>query len=403
MRDATPAAEAASETLDLGFVLRALGASARWIVLGALLGAVAGVIAGFLLVPYQSEGVFALGAVTPRETGPNPPPYPRTFQFTRGMNLQDFKTEYPRLDGDRFRAFLEAHKVSVDRSLARIARLLANIETRPEILLPLYGTTRADLRELGESTKPTENLALAVRIVGAARDVDESRQAANLLGDFVRETVFGSQAQALVARRAEQYEAQRLTYENDLIATRFTIGTVNDKIHRLRELRAEFPDAASGNNRQVVSIADGGSRYLSPATQIVGMEATVADLRSQMAQTDRQRAKSELLANYFRAARPLLGNDVDSAAALERLNKLLASSFNPTGQDDAAREARNEAELDVFALATLRNEGLRFVAGPVPGVRDDTKITRYAVVAAVAGALLVMLLVLLRAASRAPA
>ena len=79
MRDATPAAEPAGETLDLGLALRTLGASARWIVLGVVVGAIAGVAAGFLLVRYQSEGVFALGAVTAREVGPNPPPYPRTL------------------------------------------------------------------------------------------------------------------------------------------------------------------------------------------------------------------------------------------------------------------------------------------------------------------------------------
>jgi hypothetical protein len=402
MRDVTPATESAGETLDLGLALGTLRASARWIVLGVVVGALAGVAAGFVLVRYQSEGVFALGAVTARETGPNPQPYPRTFQFARGMSLQDFKTEYPRLDGDRFRAFLAARKVAVDAPLARIARLLANADTRAEILLPLYGSTRADLRELGETTKPTENLALAMRIAGAARDADEARRITTLLGDFVRESVFTSQAQSLIARRSEQYAAQRLTYENDLISTRFTIGTVNDKIHRLRELRAEFPDAAT-SGRQVVSIAEGGARYLSPSTQIVGMEATVADLRSQMAVTDRQRAKSELLANYFRAARPLVADDVDSAVALERLDKLLATSFTPTGQDDAAREARNEAELDVFALATLRSEGLRFVAGPVPGLRDDMRVVRYTAVAALAGGLLVMLLVLLRRAVRSRA
>jgi len=399
MRDVTPETAQARETLDLGLALRVLRSSARWIALGMVVGAVAGVAAGLALVRFQSEGVFALGAVTARESGPNPPPYPRSYQFTRGMGLQDFKTEFPRLDGDRLRAFLEARKTAVDGSLARTARLLANADTRAEVLLPLYGTTRADVRELGESTKPTENLALAMRIAGASRDPDEARRITTVLGDFVRETVFASQAQALVARRSEQYAAQRLSYENDLIGTRFTIGTVNDKIKRLRELRGEFPEAST-SGRQVVSIADGGARYLSPATQIVGMEATVADLRSQMATTDRQRAKSELLANFFRAARPLVSEDTDSAVAVDRLSKLLATSFGQAGQDDVAREARNDAELDVFALSTLRTEGLRFVAGPVAGVRDDMRVARYAILCALAGGLLAMLVVLLRQASR---
>jgi hypothetical protein len=402
MRDAMPDAEQAGETLDLGLALRTLRASTRWIALGVVIGAIAGTAAGFALVRYQSEGVFGLGAVTARETGPNPPPYPRTFQFSRGMGLQDFKTEYPRLDGERFRAFLEAHKTPVDGPLARIVRLLSNADTRAEILLPLYGTTRADLRELGESTKPTENLALAVRVAGSARDADESRRITTALGDFVRETVFATQAQGLVARRSEQYTAQRLGYENDLISTRFTIGTVNDKIKRLRELRAEFPEASTGG-RQVVSIQDGGARFLSPSTQIVGMEATVADLRGDLATIDRKRAKSELLATFFRAAQPLVADEADSAVVLDRLGKLLTTQFGQAGQDEVAREARNDAELDIFALSTLRTEGLRFVAGPVPGLRDDMRVARYAILCALAGGLLAMLVVLLRQASRTSA
>ena len=365
---------------------------------GAVAGALLAAAITWFALPYMSEGMYGLGAVVNRDPVlPNQPtPWPKIQQYGKGLSLPELKTEYPRLDGDGFRRFLASRNVASDATLERVVRRLANPDTRPEILQPQYGSTRADLRELGEQAKPMENTALGMRIAVTSRNADAALRAARLVGEFVGQAVFDSQARGLVARRLEQYDSQKLAFDNDLIVHRFNITTTSEKVARLRALQREFPDAA-GNTRQVVSVAEGGSRYLTPSAQVVGLEATVTDLRQQIATTERWRRKADLLAAYYRSAQAAVDETADSRAVLKALAGLLDRSFpenNNNKDDDTLREARNDAALDLYALRTLREQGLRFVSGPTPGWRDESRVWKTALGGGVAGIVIVALFVL---------
>lgn len=51
--------------------------------------------------------------------------------------------------------------------------------------------------------------------------------------------------------------------------------------------------------RQVLSVQKGGSRFLSPVTQLVGIESTLADLRRSPAQLERDSEKLSVRAEFF--------------------------------------------------------------------------------------------------------
>jgi hypothetical protein len=377
---------------DLYEVVQALRGGVRALLGGMLAGAAIAAALTWLLMPYVSEGMYGLGAIVNRDPLlPNQPtPWPKILQYGKGLSLPELKTEYPRLDGDSFRRFLVTRGIAADAALERAIRRLANPETRPEILNPQYGSTRADLREIGEQAKPVENTAVGMRIAASAREPEVAARTATLLGEFVGSAVFESQARGLIARRLEQYESQKLAFDNDMIVHRFNITTTSEKITRLRALQREFPEAG---NRQVVSVAEGGSRYLTPSAQVVGLEATVADLRQQVTTTERWHRKAALLADYYRSAEAALGQGGDSRGVLQSLAALIDRTFPAAAEktDDTLREARNDAALDIYALRTLREQGLRFVSGPTPGWRDESRVWKNAVGGAAAGLLLVAL------------
>jgi hypothetical protein len=384
------------DRFDVSAVVQTLRRAWPLLVGGAVAGALLAAAITWFALPFVSEGMYGLGAVVNRDPVlPNQPtPWPKILQYGKGLSLPDLKTEYPRLDGDGFRRFLASRNLASDATLDRVVRRLANPDTRPEILQPQYGSTRADLRELGEQAKPMENTALGMRIAVTSRDADAALRAARLVGDFVGQAVFDSQARGLVARRLEQYDSQKLAFDNDLIVHRFNITTTSEKVARLRALQREFPDAA-GNTRQVVSVAEGGSRYLTPSAQVVGLEATVTDLQQQIATTERWRRKDDVLAPYYRSAQAAVDETADSHAVLKALAGLLDRSFPENSKDDdTLREARNDAALDLYALRTLREQGLRFVSGPTPGWRDESRVWKTAVGGGVAGIAIVALFVL---------
>ena len=60
-----------------------------------------------------------------------------------------------------------------------------------------------------------------------------------------------------------------------------------------------YPESAKIENRQLVSIQEGGSRFLAPVTQLVGIESTLADFRRDLAELERDREKLTARAEYF--------------------------------------------------------------------------------------------------------
>jgi hypothetical protein len=393
------------ESLDLTVIARTLRRARNAFVLTAVVGAIAGGTGAALLGKYESEGVYTLGAIAPIEVVSQARPNQQQalqalrYEFTRGIGLQDFKTTYPKLDSENFRRFVERRQLK-STSVDRMLKLITVPRSRAEMLVPVYGATRADLRELGEQSKPVENLALAIQISYAASDPLDATKGAQLLGDFVGESLFGSQAASLVMKRLEQHESRAVAVDNRLISNRFAIETTGDKIKLLQTLRTEFPDVANSAARQVVSVADGGARYLSPNAQLVGLESWMADLREEIATNERTRNVSRLLAAYYRKAGELANGNPLSQDLLAALAKAIDTSFTSGGTDMELAEARNEATLDFYALRALRDQGFRFAAGPTGGWRDGSRIWKWALASAVAAVLLVALVVLIAAAVR---
>jgi hypothetical protein len=398
-----------ADMLDLAALARILRRARLALVAGGLAGAVFGGVAAVSLWKYQSDGIYTLGAITAIEPLSEsaadrirlpPTGFPKTYRFTNGIKLQDFKLAYPQLDSEKFRQFVSHVHAAPDTSLNRIVERLESPQSRAEMLSPVYGSTRADVRELGDQSKPVENLVLALQISFAASDRSQAAADTTLLGDFVGESLFASEAAALVARRLEQYGSEQLVLENELIRVRFAIGTTSDKIKQLQVLRHDFPDVGNGTSRQVVSVADGGARYLSPVAQLVGLESAMADLREEIAVNERKRNVARLLAKYYRDAGQLTRGSATSQEFFVSVEKLIKTSFSRDGSDVELAEARNHALLDFQALRALREQGFRFSSGPTGGFRDASRVWKTVAGGAVLGVLLVALVALVAQATR---
>ena len=396
------------EFLDLAAIARTLRRSRTVLAAGALVGAIVAGGATAWLSKYRSEGVYTLGSIVQSEARPpaeaaalgRRPPQPIEYQFTKGITLQEFKTAYPQLDAEHFRHFLAKRGIAPDGQAARLVRLITAPQSRTDLLAPVYGATRADLRELGDQSKPVENLALAIQIVYGASSPDDATKGTRILGDFVGEALFTSEAASLLTKRREQFESRQLTLDNRLMLARFSVGTTGDKIKQLQAIRREFPDVADSAGRQVVSVADGGARYLSPNAQLVGLESTLAALQEEIAMYERARNVSRLLAAHYAKALDLASGDLLSDQLIAALAKTIDTSFASGGTDIERAEARNDALLDLQALRALREQGLRFASGPTEGWRDASRIWKAAAAGAAIGLLLVALIVLVARAIR---
>jgi hypothetical protein len=308
-----------------------------------------------------------------------------TLLLTRGIAPPEFKTLAPRFDAAAFAEFA-ARRGSVDAGLReRIDRELSIEERRRDLLAPVYGSTRNDLRELGESAKPQENAVLGVRVGYGSRDRERAKNVVALVGEFVGDTTFLTAVREVVAIRVRDFEASRLVSENALINARFTIGQLENRGRTLEKLRAAHPELGKGAPQQVVSVAEGGSRYLSPAAQVVGVESTLAEYRERVAFADRQARKAAAQLDYYRRVEDILAAKPGPAALIAQMRKQLTASF-PAGADPdgAIAEGRNEVLLDLVQIAGLHERGLRWIADPAILEREPAALVKAGLAAAIA-------------------
>ena len=382
------------EYLDISAVTRSISRARIPIVIGLIAGVIVGALASIYLVPYRSEAIYTIGVIRSAsgQAGESGIPQdPNSLGVGWGMSVEAFKIAYSTLDRAGFRHYLEHRRDEDARRSAEIARMLASPGARSRALVPIYGTTRADLRELGESSSPKENLAIAVQVTVSDRSADEATRKVAIVGDFIGEAIFAEQAEALIRNRLGKYETTRIASENRLLDENFLIGTTGQKIARLQELRREVAGSRMADTRQIVSVGDGGAHYLPPVTQLVGAESALADLRETIAREERTRDVAALLATYYRNAQRAIAEASDSESVLASLSSLSASSFAQGGTEGELSEARNMAALDLNMLRALRTRYLRFASGPTEGWRDPNRVWKYSAAGAAIGALLVAL------------
>jgi hypothetical protein len=304
--------------------------------------------------------------------------------LTRGIAPPDFKTLAPRFDVAAFAEF--AARRTFDPALAeRIERELAIEERRRDLLVPVYGSTRSDQRELGESAKGQENAVLGVRIGYASRDRERARSVVATVGEFVGETTFLAAVRDVVAVRERDHEGSRLVNENAFVNARFMISQLEARGRSLEKLRADHPDLGKGAPQQVVSVAEGGSRYLSPAAQVVGVESTLAEYRERVTSAERQARKAAAQHEFYRRVDALLATKPHADALLAEMRKLVAVVF-PSGADPdgAIAEGRNEVLLDLVQIAALRERGLIFIAPPAIAEREPATLVKFGLAAGLA-------------------
>jgi hypothetical protein len=141
--------------------------------------------------------------------------------------------------------------------------------------------------------------------------------------------------------------------EIDMLRSRFDL-------RRLEERRSELEKVASryrgiereSQQRQVISTQDGGERYLSPVTQIIGVEAQIVEANSDLAGLQRDIDRLNVLIPFFK--------DIRSRLASAKLGEQFGA-FELAFNDLKARvDPKGDAATD--ALATVRGELERFRA-----------------------------------------
>jgi len=114
-----------------------------------------------------------------------------------------------------------------------------------------------------------------------------------------------------------------------------------------------------------VSVGEGGYNYLSPATQLVGVESQVADLMERSARENRNKEISQVNYNFFNDARKFFGKDENGDLVYNNLVELQNQFFkNLDLNKDTHREVYNTLLNDMEIVRFTFYESYRFVSEP---------------------------------------
>jgi len=338
------------------------------------------------------------------------------------VSLADYKRySIPLLDGPAFLTFLSTRKDFTPDEIARVGSKLTTGDGVSPWVHPAFGFVKGDVKDLpafgfdlsrargdakGDSRELPDNARLDNQFVGAeiqveARSAELAQKLAVALGDYVGDLVIRGRIVDFVGSNLNATRVALGRLDNDILQNNFLLAQQQQRLSDMRDISRHYPEASKENPRQVVSVDKTGARYLSPVSQLVGVESYIVEINETLRKLARDREKLQADLAFLTKARAEADKAQFGRQKLVLLEQALSEAFpNADSTKDAVRESFNSAKLNVDQIRYLSSDGLRFVSPPVvrePRYRD---IAAFTAAGAVAGLLLATLIALVLAWSQ---
>lgn len=276
-------------------------------------------------------------------------------QFTNPSLLRRFIEQYSGNEKNK------SELIELKKQVKNRIRTSSDID---QWLEPVYAYSKKDLANLGQIAKDIRNFVVGIQVTGEAFNPESAGLLVSILGDFIEDCMIYGKMTEYIGEQLNQCRSQGRFYDNLVIKDQFKLKQLQAKRDQVKELLTRYPQSSSINNRELVSLELGGHRYLSPITQLVGIESHIADLKENIAHNRRNQQLMDLKVIYYTQAKKLLEKERFGGVLLERCiefkNTFTTASNYP---DDVKQQVMNELEMDIESFQGLKRD-MQFVARP---------------------------------------
>ncbi len=275
----------------------------------------------------------------------------RAMLRTPDLTVSEFKRVVEAASDAAVISELAARIFQGDEARAAAARDLAKDPFFADHFIPIYTISRSDLRETSIAPPSSGQQIIAVQTRAESSDRTAVGKIAILLADAFADGALKSALVEYATAQRGQLATAKQRLEAKVAADRASLARVEMKIEELQKLNAVYPQASRGDSRQVVSVADGGARYLSPVTQLIGASSDAINIRDSIRESERKIRQGTWASSVFDDAGKLNIVALSGRAYMDQVESILRSNSMRGAQDEqAVREARSniEAELSVF-------------------------------------------------------
>ena len=330
----------------------------KWIVAAMVATALAASAAASFLPKYQASG----------------------FYYTSGWSLAEFKrfrSEFG--SSDVLASFLRERYPVDDVGSALLLAHSLHPGFWETAVKPLYPITKKDAKEIFETTKDRESSS----IIGLELSVEgpnpsASRDAVLVLGNYITQTLLLSSLQNWVVAGQSAVNGELLKAENQVLQTRYSIEQSGKRVADLVSLQTKYPESKRMEARQVVSADAASARYLAPVSQVIAIEAGVAELNESLRRMERRVRQLRVEAAFFNAAAQELRETLQGWTFLQRLTDTKQGTFHALdSSDDATKEVSNRFDLELKGFKDQFSIAFGFrspVLEPTKSSRSPTKM-----------------------------
>jgi len=297
------------------------------------------------------------------------------FQLSKNnitIDLPEFKKyDYVITSEKRFLDYLKNNEKLLDIDLSKIEKSLTDSQFLDKKIEIMNAYSEEELGR-GLSTQQLKNYILGLSLSTESKSPEDAQKFLYIFGNYIKNSIVYVVLYDYVVNKISSANKNIKKYENLIIRTTFNLEQLLKKNKELLVLFKKYPEAKSLEYRQIVSTQEGGYRYLSPVSQLIGVESKIVDLRTNIENYERELKKSKIKLDFFEKAKKYLNENKPWETMYSDINNLKDSMFksiNFTEDKDISEEVLNEISIDFQDFNILFYEVFTFVKQPVLPVK----------------------------------
>lgn len=368
------------DEIDWSLFFSVLWKRRKLILIGTVGATLLSIVVSILLPKvYRSEGFFQLGnpAIRATEIGlflPENQIDKIEVNEKSSLNQQAVGVPVPLyksissqfFNPNHFQFIAIKHNSFADKELLKLKYNFRTAEDIRKWIKPVYAFTKEDAREFIQLSPDRSNSVIGLNLSYETNSPSIASAVVDFFGYYIRDCIlYGTLYKYVLDDYSKAVTAMNKN-ENEIFKIQFDLLQNTNKMEDIRAILSKYPESAKIESRQLVSVQDGGSRFLSPITQLVGIESTLADLRRDLSELKREREKLIVLVEYFtQCASELKKIDEHGESLFLLLKSVKNSVFSEKDLDNnEVKEVFNNLSIDLQAFDFAFNKNTRFISGP---------------------------------------
>jgi len=394
MTETSSTEEAYADEIDLNSFLSVLWKHWKLIVFGTLCTTLLSIGISFLLPRvYRSEGFYQLGNPTKKIAEDEKSTTKKTASITKktasiGVPVPLYKSSSTQFfNPNRFQLIVSQDKSFGEEELKRIKNNFRTAEDINKWIKPVYAFSKEDTREFAQLPQDESNSVIGLNLAYETESPKDAAAYVSFFGNYIRDCLMYVVLYNYIMDGYSSSVSQTSKIENDIIDIKFELLQNTNKMKDIHAILSNYPDSAKIENRQLVSIQEGGDRFLAPITQLVGIESALADLRQDLTKLERDKEKLTARAEYFSRCFKEMSKKGEHGESLFLLIQSIKDEVfkKKDLSKDEVKEVFNSISIDLQTFDFIFYQNSRFISGPtIPTVHIKPRKSLIVIVTCIA-------------------